>query len=391
MAKRRRERKKVSAKRRLQEHSSGFESTVVRRPDGMETFKLDKGGIKLLDIIPFIAGKGNPFADEGEEYYERTFWSHRGIGPNNESYICPAKTAQKDCPICEYRQYLSKDPDSDQAEADALKPKERQLWLVQDRKDLGKGVQLWEVSHFLFGKILDSTLESGEEDDGWDYFADPVEGFYLRVNFEEESYDGNKFYKAARIDFKSREPLDENIAEQVPCLDDLLKIEPYEKLKAIFEGGKTKTDDDDVDEDDEPPRRKRRRSTPPPDDVDLDDDDDEDDDEVEEEEEEKPKPKKKPTRTKPVVEEEEEEEEEKPKPRKRRRQPDPEPEDDDEDDDDEPDPDACVACGGSKKNSKGKPCVPCKGTGKKQKTKAAKVVTDDDDLDDDFDEEWDDE
>jgi len=348
-------RKKVSAKDRAKKHTTGFERTSIQVPADTEMFKLDKAGTRRVDIIPFIAGAGNPWAEKGELHYERTFWVHRGIGPNNDAYVCPAKTAKKPCPICEYRSELQKDPDANEDEIKSLAPKERQIFNVVDKAEPEKGIQIWDISFYLFGKLLDAEVRNADEDEDFDLFADPEEGSTLKLGVAEKSFAGATFYEVETIGFKPRSELDEDLLEEALCLDDLVIVLPYDELKAIF--------------------------------LQVDDGDDEGDDD----EEEKPKKKSKGKKAKKKVEE---------------------PEDDEDEDDDEGEliiPDGhheCTACQGSGENSKGGVCRPCRGLGylpdddeddddeeeekpKKSKGKKAKKEPEPED-DEDEDEPWDD-
>jgi hypothetical protein len=204
-------------------------------------FEFKKPGTRRIDILPFIAGKGNPFANEGEPYFERTFYTHRSVGVNKDSYICLAKTFKKKCPVCEHisslRAQLAKDSSDSQLEQliKDLAPKERQLWAVRDHAAPDEPFVLWEVSNFLFGKKLDEKVRYADPDDNYEFFADPVDGFTLKLGIEEDSFAGTKFCKVVDIEFKRRsEPLDQDLLDSVPCLDDLLLEMPYEKLKAIY-------------------------------------------------------------------------------------------------------------------------------------------------------------
>jgi len=303
-----RDRKRAGSGRRDSQHKSGGDWTTITIPDGVTMFQ-PKEGTYRLDIIPYKVGKGNPYADEGLWYYERTFFNHRGIGPNNDSYVCAAKTANGRCPVCDYRAKLARDPDSDEKLIDSLKPKERQLWLVYDHKDADKGVQLWEVSHHLFGKLLDKLRKGAEDDeDHVRNFDDPEAGATLKVTFSEESSGKYSFIEAVGIEFKPRpNGLDSELLDHGICLDEVVKILPYDKVKAIL----LQTDDesDSDDDDDDEPAPKKPKAKPKKDDW---DDDDEDEpapkkkpkkvvskDEDEDEDEDEPAPKKKPKRTSP--------------------------------------------------------------------------------------------
>lgn len=274
-----RERPRLSAKRWAETADSGFTPTVVKLPDGTQFFSPKKAGTYRLEIIPYEVpanpkGGQNPNAQVGELHYERTYFAHRGIGADEKSYVCPAKTAGKPCPICEHRKELMRDKDADEDLIKALAPKQRQLWNIYDHGDSEKGVQIWDVSFHLFGKQLKATINNADEDDGWEYFADPADGLTLRVGMEEKSFAGNSFLEAASIGFKARkEPLSDEILDAAQPLDDLLILVEYSKLKSIFlqEEGLEYDDELDqkkerkpkVEEDGEPaPKKEKSKSDP---------------------------------------------------------------------------------------------------------------------------------
>ncbi len=283
-----REARRAGSKKRDAQHRGGGEWTTLTIPDGVDIWQPKKGSHRI-DIVPFVAGKGNPYAAVGELYYERTYYIHRGIGPNNDSYICLAKTFDKPCPICEYRAKRAADPEADDKELKALKPKERQLWLVHDRSDEGK-VKLWEFSHFLFGELLDMQRRDAEDDERHiAEFDDPDSGSQLKVSFSEEAFDGNSFLKAYNIDFRERkEGLPGGLLDHGICLDDLLKEVPYNQLNAIFhqveKAGEVEDDEPVEDDDDKEEEPKKKKTAPKKEKKKLveDDDDDEWDDDFDE-------------------------------------------------------------------------------------------------------------
>jgi len=252
-----RKRERVSARKRLETHKSGFVMTSLNVDKDVKFFKTTAAGVRRVDVIPYRAGKGNPVAEEGELHFERTYWSHRAIGPNNESYVCRAKTAGLPCPVCEHRAKLAADPNGDEALVKQLAPRERQLWNVVDVDDDDGGVQLWDISFHLFGKLLDAEITNADEDEEYEYFADLEDGYTLKLGFEEKKFgQGRPYYEVVTIGFKARKQgYDEDILEQVVCLDDALIIPDYDELKKIF----LQMEDAD-DEPDEPPKRRKRRA-----------------------------------------------------------------------------------------------------------------------------------
>lgn len=285
-------RKESAAKRRARKHNSG-DRTTVKSPDGVGFLKV-KEGVMKLDILGFEAGKGNPFADPGEMHYERTFFVHRGIGPENASYVCPRKTAGKKCPICEHLAKLNKDSDADPDLIKALAPKERQLFQVINHAERDKGIQLLEIAHFNFGKRLDAEVRDAEDDEGIDEFyqhSSDNGGKTLKVGFIEDSFAGQSFHKADTVKFLDRaKAIDPDLLENVMCLDDLIIVPDYDDLKKVYmqqEDDEDDEDEDDTDTDDddkEDKHAKKNKKVKPKKEEEEDDDEEEEEDEGEESE-----------------------------------------------------------------------------------------------------------
>jgi len=311
------ERVYTSARDRADKQSVGFSAPYLKVPSGITLFK-PKAGTFLLDVLPYTAGAGNPWAEEGNLHWERTYYVHRGIGANNDAFLCPRMTVKARCPICEHRLHLMKEASGDEDKEQLVKdlaPKQRQLFNVINLKDPEAKVQLWDISYHLFGKVLDARLRNSDDDDEWGRFFFLEDGLTLKVGFAEKTYAGKGYFETETIDFKKRsEQYDEEILEKVVNLDDILVLAKYEDLKATFlqvveddedappvkKKSKPVVDDDDEDEEEAVPVVKKK-SKP------VVDDDDEDEEDEDEEEEAVPVVKKK---SKPVVDDDDEDEEE---------------------------------------------------------------------------------
>jgi hypothetical protein len=221
----------------LAKEQVGAAASYLKLPKDVQLFKM-KPGLMYIDIIPFIAGKGNPNADEGMRHWERTFWVHKGIGVDNEMFLCPSKTLGEKCPICEYRASLASKAARDEDTYDLVKtlePKERQLFNVIDTKMPDKGIQVWDISKHLFGKDLLKEVRNADERDHWDEFYYLKQGWTLKLGVEERSYNGRSFPAVDTIHFREREKdYPEETAEDAPCLDDCLIAPEYEDLKKTF-------------------------------------------------------------------------------------------------------------------------------------------------------------
>lgn len=251
MARAREERRRASAKRRVETHDTGGGSNYLRLPDNASRLQVKPGKYRF-DFMSYVVTKGkgqqggNPYFEKGELAFERTFFVHRGVGPNEDWHLCAAKTFGQPCPICEHRANLARDPNVDEEILKELAPKERQLWIVKDLSEPDE-LYVWEYSYHLFGRQLDAKIRSGDEEDGYEYFADPIDGLTVRVNFEQS--DRGKWVEATDIEFRPRrEKYDADVVDEMPDLDSMLVATPYDKLKKLF----LQTDED---VDDEPQKK----------------------------------------------------------------------------------------------------------------------------------------
>jgi len=283
------------------------------RLQGTPIFKEEPGSKNvLLDFLPYeVTDDHHPDKDTeaqvalvGDLWYKRPFKIHRNVGANNETVVCPTSFGKK-CPICEYRSKLISEKE-DKKTTDALRPSNRILYIVVPlgSKDFDEVPHIWDISKSNFQSLLTDEID---EDPDNEIFPDLEEGLTLKIRFSEESFAGNKFAKASRIDFEDRDQqYDETILKDVPNLDEVLAKLSYKELEALFFGmdEADEAEDDLVEE--ERPRKKRKPV---------------------EEEEEKPK---RNFRKRDGDEEEEEEEEVIERPSRRRRAPEPEEEEEEE-------------------------------------------------------------
>ncbi len=222
---------KTSAKSWSNRQQSGFENESFRLPEGVELFKVDSDKPRRLDFLCWKAGKGNPNWEEGERCFELSYWVHR-IGPDNRRYVCPNKSRGKPCPVCEHRAKLRLDPDADEDLVKSLRPSQRQLWLVYDLEDMNRGVQLVDYSYYHLGEKIKAEIDNADEDDGFEYFADLEDGLTAKILFEEEKPYG---FRAASVSFKKRaKQYGYGKADDLPVVEDLLKVLPYDELRKVF-------------------------------------------------------------------------------------------------------------------------------------------------------------
>lgn len=259
----------VSASRRMTEYEGAAGGSGIIAPKGVPIWVPKKAGEYRISVCPFrltdkikrFIPKKTRFGDPGGLYYEQTYHNHRGVGPNNQTVICTACTFNKPCSVCEFRVKAFSDPDRDtdmEKLLKDLKNKERQLWLIFDHDDEKKGLQLFDVSFYLFGENLFNKIgriKDPKKKARADQFADPKRGCMLVLGAEEKSMGkGNPFLEFADIQFEDREePVPKEVLQKAleTDLSACIPMPDYKELKKIFTtglGGGKKKDDEDTEE-----------------------------------------------------------------------------------------------------------------------------------------------
>lgn len=301
--------------------NAGSSYGYLNLPRNVSVFSPEPGTRVRLDFLPYIVTDPNhPDHDTdadrampGNQWYKRPFKVHRNIGVTKDAVVCLTSIGKR-CPICEYRAQRIKEG-ADKKETDALKASQRNLYVVipLGHKKFEEKIHIFDISQAMFQKLLIQEIEENEE---LEMFPDLEDGMTLKIRFASKSIEGGTpFAEAERIDPVAREKAyDESILEDVPNLDEVLKILSTEELKAkFFEDEEPVRDEedeeDDEDEDEEPKKPTVHRHSKPQ-------------DEEDEEEPKKPARRREPEPEKPV----------------RRKPPEPAPADDEEDDEDEDEP-----------------------------------------------------
>lgn len=207
-------------------------------------------GEHVIDILLWEAGDNYPNKNykvaKGDLAHVLDIWIHRGIGANEDSFICPSRNYEKDgrplpCPICEHINQLKKDPEADK---DPLKkyikdisPTRRAIYLIvcyDNDTEERKGVQIWDVAHFFMEKHLAEISHKPR-----------VGGFVPYTHWDEGSqvYFKRKGTGQQSTEFLAHQFLErdytiaEGILEQMPSLDQCIINASYETLYEAFHGG----------------------------------------------------------------------------------------------------------------------------------------------------------
>ena len=220
--------------------------SCLKLPDGFEFYTMEEEGVHELDILPYVVGKGNRFADEGFGHYAREYHSHRVPSSNGRSKVvaCARECFGKPCAVCDWLDKHSQT--ADKKLVDGLKGKVRFLFNVVDRKEKGRPIRVWDTHYYnrkmgtgeLIKEAMD-TLPEGVEPFGLE------DGYTLFIKSTEDSFQGNKFQKVTRVDLRPRkEDYPEDTIHKTACLDECIVEPDYKAIKSLLQRGEDSEDDD---------------------------------------------------------------------------------------------------------------------------------------------------
>lgn len=227
------------AHQRMNEYGKFGRFYVARGDKALKTWKC-KEGEHIIDIIPFLAGPQHHQVREGEPTYLLDVWVHQKVGMDENDVVCLARNYNEPCPICEYLNSMRLEKDlTEEAEITlkALNPKRRCLYNIvcyDSTREEDRGVQLWEVAHFLFEKKILSVARN-PRGGGFVPFSSPDSG--KSIYFEREGsgitntqYLGHKFIERQSI-------ITDEILGDAYVLDELLNKLTYDEMKTMLLGG----------------------------------------------------------------------------------------------------------------------------------------------------------
>jgi hypothetical protein len=321
--KQKQERRRVDARKSMQEQEKGFEPTCIKLPEGMEFYKIQgkesKPGVYKVDVLPYKMTANNPEVQkhpdlEGMDQFHLIYSCHNVPRPDSEfsnRYVCRRAQWNKKCGVCKWlNDHKSTLSDEMQKE---LKVKTRMLMLVNDKPgDLKNPPKVFDTNYFGaqksgFGEQLSALMAADEEAAEFWY---PEAGKSLKLTTSKSSFGKGSWNPVTRIDVSDRKvQYPKDLADEMPNPEEFL-IDPgfnevwdllesggekeegdddAGKLPPKSDGGKktttkpSSTTDDDEDEEDED-------TTDDEDDSDEEESDDEDTDEEDSDEEEDEKP-----------------------------------------------------------------------------------------------------
>jgi len=236
---------------------SGRFGNIFKTTDKRLKFWKCGEGEHTIDIIPWLSGdnyptKNYPDVVKGELVYVLDVWVHRGIGPDENTIVCPSRNYGKPCPICEDINEKRKDESFSDDSIKDISPKRRSIYQIvcyDSSAEEEKGVQIWDVAHFFMEKHI-AELAKKPRSGGFVLFADPDEGKQIYFKRKGTGQTNTEFVAHQFLDRDytiADETLDEGIS-----LDDYIEVLSYEELEKMYWGRRMPSRTETGDESPEP-------------------------------------------------------------------------------------------------------------------------------------------
>jgi len=201
-------------------------------------------GDKYWSIVPYLCGAQDPEVisgrmKEGDPTYTVGVYVHKNIGPNNDRYICLARTYGQPCPICEYRNELGRDPDADEELVKSLRTSKYMsyLYYIWDRDAEAKGVVIYEISGYFFERELQAQAKSARGG-GYIPFMSPLAGSGggRDIAFKVTMAGTNQDWTGVKFEERQHSIPDHILNQAIVPLDELLHVPSYEEVYEAFYG-----------------------------------------------------------------------------------------------------------------------------------------------------------
>jgi len=229
--------------------------SIIRKdklPPGVEVWKCDSED-HLIEILPSFAGPDFPLdpvtktqiIEEDDPVYVLDLMVHKNIGSSKMPFVCPNENYGLPCPICEFmgENRLEKE------DWKAVRTRRQTVYLiwVRDTRDTEKkGIQIWEVAHFIMEEKL-NVISKQPRGGGAIKFSDPDEG--QSVAFTKQGKGDKVQYLGHRL-VQREDPIPEKLLDGITfSLDSVVDLHPtYEEIEKAFHGQKGKlSNEGDID------------------------------------------------------------------------------------------------------------------------------------------------
>ncbi len=208
-------------------------------------------GVKVIDIIMGPAGKNHPLVVSGklkEGQMTHICWAyvHKGLGPNQDWFICPSRTYGHRCPACEERaRIMANSSLTEDQVKNAIEPFNTGRYpmgiynmvhhLNPQHITWQEPVMYWSINNSFMESKLQS-MSKAPMGGGFVNYMWPTAGEQggRHISFEVIAK-GKYFDYIAHAFFVRQQPVPLHILQQARCLDEMLYVPTYDELKEVVE------------------------------------------------------------------------------------------------------------------------------------------------------------
>jgi hypothetical protein len=186
-----------------------------------------------LYIVPYIVGEQHPRLKPGKIDFLLDVFVHTKVGINEDNFICLNRTYREKCPICEHQAELKDSDEPDEVAIKALNPTRRNIFNIvcmDSTKEEEKGIQVWNVSQWLFTNPLEE-LAHKKRGGGEIAYADIDEGKI--ISFRKKG-SGMTTTEYTAFEFKDRGEIPDEILDTAVCLDELIHKPTYDEVSEAY-------------------------------------------------------------------------------------------------------------------------------------------------------------
>ena len=213
-------------------------------PKGLEIYRPKTAETIRVVILPYVTTQCK-FVEPGELFCMAYYYQWNGIGENKKgSCVDVDRTYGKKCPIRNQLQNYS-GPDKD-------KPRSQKKVLMNFWFPDTNEVKLLDFSYASLAEPLFKDIKIKAAKPKWafvDQFYDPENPVVIEITFEEDTFNGNKFIKAAGFDYEEHHgPIPQSILDKAADLDLVPIMMSYDEMVSKFIEGNGDDEEEETEE-----------------------------------------------------------------------------------------------------------------------------------------------
>jgi hypothetical protein len=211
-------------------------------------------GVYVMDVIMAAAGANHPLVVMGKlkpDQLTHICWVyvHKGLGPNNDWFICMARTYGKPCFACEHRNVLMADPAVSTEAANVFGTGKYPIGIYNTVHHLNPNqmtwaepIEVWDINNAFMESHLQGRAKqpmiTPDNPTGYINYMWPTAGVQGGRHIKYEVVQKGQYFDYKNHEFYQRQnPVPPHVLERAYCLSELLYIPEYDEVKDVVLAG----------------------------------------------------------------------------------------------------------------------------------------------------------